>query len=78
MAMPIFSRLIHETVEQRARRGPSEAGNSSADAKKIARNRGMSGHVKRCPVCFDVVAIDELSGEAPVVRSQKNVFNPKM
>ena len=77
--MPIFRRLIHETVEQRAaaRAEPSPR-IPAPTAKKIARNRGTSGHVKRHPVCFDVVSIDELPGEVPVVRSQKNAFNPEM
>jgi len=37
----------------------------------------MERHVKECPARFDVVAIEEFSGQAPVVRLHKNAFNPR-
>jgi len=37
----------------------------------------MERHVKECPARFDVVAIEEFSGQAPVVRLHKNAFDPR-
>lgn len=156
--MPIFSRLIFETVKWRARRGLSGCEESPDDQKEIARQRGVRGetfaywylrrhgyvfvarnyvprgakgeidlvgydgetlafvevrtrtvredqaalpelsvtaekqhlvgrtarrflserHVKECPIRFDVVAIEEAPGSAPVVRLYKNAFSPQM
>ena len=44
----------------------------------MARWLLSEGPVKECPVRFDVVAIEEFSGQAPVVRLHKNAFNPRM
>jgi Holliday junction resolvase-like predicted endonuclease len=46
----------------------------------VGRTRGflMEQHVKECPVRFDVVAVEELPGQAPLVRLHKNAFNPRM
>src|SRR5271165_1597355 len=41
--MPIFSRLIFETVKWRARRGLSGDEQSVGDKKEVARQRGMRG-----------------------------------
>jgi Uncharacterised protein family UPF0102 len=41
--MPIFSRLIFETVKWRARRGLSGGEEFLGDEKEIARRRGMRG-----------------------------------
>jgi hypothetical protein len=38
----------------------------------------MERHVKECLVRFDVVAIEESPGQAPLVRLHKNAFNPRM
>jgi len=35
-------------------------------------------HVKECPVRFDVLAIDNAPGQAPVVRLHKDAFSPQM
>ena len=32
---------------------------------------------ERAPARFDVVAIEEFSGQAPVIRLHKNAFNPR-
>ena len=40
-----------------------------------ARRFLMERHVKECPVRFDVAAIEEFSGQAPVVRLHKNAFD---
>jgi putative endonuclease len=45
---------------------------------RTARRLMMERHVKECPVRFDVVAIEEFSGQAPVVRRHKNAFSPRM
>jgi Holliday junction resolvase-like predicted endonuclease len=45
---------------------------------RTARRFLMVRHVKECPLRFDVVAIEEFSGQSPVVRLHKNVFNPRM
>ena len=45
---------------------------------RTARRFLMERHVKECPVCSVVVAIEEFSGQAPVVRLHKNAFNPRM
>ena len=34
-------------------------------------------HVKKCPVRFDVVAIDNTPGKPPVVRLRKNALGPR-
>jgi hypothetical protein len=34
-------------------------------------------HVKKCPMRFDVVAIEEVPGESPVVRLHKAAFYPQ-
>jgi putative endonuclease len=39
---------------------------------RTARRFLMERHVKECPVRFDVVAIEELPGQAPPVRLHKN------
>jgi putative endonuclease len=44
---------------------------------RTARRFLMERHAKECPVRFDVVAIEEFSGQAPVVRLHKNAFNPR-
>jgi len=41
---------------------------------RTARRFLMERHVKECPVRFDVVAIEELPGQAPPVRPHKNGF----
>jgi putative endonuclease len=41
---------------------------------RTARRFLMERHVKECPVRFDVVAIEEFSGPAPVARLHKNAF----
>jgi Holliday junction resolvase-like predicted endonuclease len=45
---------------------------------RAARRFLMVRQVKECPLRFDVVAIEEFSGQSPVVRLHKNVFNPRM
>lgn len=45
---------------------------------RTARRFLMVRHVKECPLRFDVVAIEEIPGESPVVRLHKNAFNPRM
>ena len=45
---------------------------------RTARRFLMERHVKECPVRFDVVAIEEFSGQAKVVRLHKNAFKPRM
>jgi Holliday junction resolvase-like predicted endonuclease len=45
---------------------------------RTARRFLMVRHVKECPLQFDVVAIEEFSGQSPVVRLHKNAFNPRM
>lgn len=35
-------------------------------------------HLKECPVRFDVLAIDNAPGQAPVVRLHKDAFSPQM
>lgn len=45
---------------------------------RTARRFLMERHVKECPVRFDVVAIEEVRGHAPMVRLHKNAFNPRM
>ena len=35
-------------------------------------------HVRECPMRFDVVAIDNLPGQPPVVRLHKDAFSPQM
>jgi putative endonuclease len=34
-------------------------------------------HVKKCPVRFDVVAIDDMPGKPPIARLHKNALSPK-
>jgi len=38
----------------------------------------LERRVKECPMRFDVVAIEEVAGEAPVVRLHKAAFCPEM
>jgi hypothetical protein len=87
--MAIFSRIIFEAVKWRARRGLNADADSLSDVKQDGRQRGVRGetfgrrflmerHVKDCPVRFDVVAIEEFPGQAPVVRSHKKAFHPRM
>jgi hypothetical protein len=38
----------------------------------------LERHVKECPMCFDMVAIEELSEASPVVRLHKAAFSPQM
>jgi putative endonuclease len=45
---------------------------------RTARRFLSERHVKECPVRFDVVAIEEVPGSAPVVRLHKNAFSPLM
>jgi putative endonuclease len=45
---------------------------------RTARRFPMQRHVKKCPVRFDVVAIEESPGQSPVVRLHQNAFNPRM
>jgi|SRR5579859_207903 len=45
---------------------------------RTARRFLSERHVKECPVRFDVVAIEEVPGSAPVVRLHKNAFCPQM
>jgi putative endonuclease len=45
---------------------------------RTARRFLSERHVKECPVRFDVVAIEEVPGSAPVVRLHKNAFSPQM
>ena len=44
---------------------------------RTARRFLMARHVKECPTRLVVVAIEEFSGQAPVVRLHKNAFNPR-
>jgi len=41
---------------------------------RTARRFLMERHVKECPVRFDVVAIEALPGQAPLVRLHKKRF----
>jgi putative endonuclease len=41
---------------------------------RTARRFLMERHVKECPVRFDVVAIEESPGQAPLVQLHKNGF----
>jgi len=34
-------------------------------------------HVEQCPVCFEVVAIDNHPGQPPIVRLHKDAFSPQ-
>lgn len=43
---------------------------------RTARRFLNERHVKECPLRFDVVAIDEMPGQAPEVRLYKNAFSP--
>lgn len=45
---------------------------------RTARRFVMERHVKQCPVRFDVVAIEEVEGGAPVVRLHKAAFYPQV
>jgi putative endonuclease len=45
---------------------------------RTARRFLIKRQVKECPVRFEVVAIEEFSGNAPVVRLHKNAFNPRI
>jgi len=74
-------------VEERtrtAREDQSGLSGVSATAEKqhlvglTARRFLMARHVEECPVRFAVVAIEEFSGQALVVRPHKNAFNPRM
>jgi putative endonuclease len=44
---------------------------------RTARRFLIERHVKECPVRFDMVAIEEFSGQALVVRLHKNAFHPR-
>jgi putative endonuclease len=44
---------------------------------RTARRFLMERHVKECPVRFDVAAIEEFPGQAPVVRLHRNAFDPR-
>jgi Holliday junction resolvase-like predicted endonuclease len=45
---------------------------------RTARRFLSERHVKECPMRFDVVAIEEVPGESPVVRLHKAAFYPQM
>jgi Holliday junction resolvase-like predicted endonuclease len=45
---------------------------------RTARRFLMERHVKECPLRFDVMAIKKFPGQSPVVRMNKNAFNPRM
>lgn len=45
---------------------------------RTARRFLSERHIKKCPVRFDVVAIDEAEGAAPEVRLHKAAFSPQM
>jgi Holliday junction resolvase-like predicted endonuclease len=45
---------------------------------RTAKRFLMERHVKECPMRFDVVAIEEVSGASPVVRLHKAAFSPQM
>ena len=45
---------------------------------RTARRFLSERRVKECPVRFDVVAIEEMPGGAPMVRLHKNAFSPQM
>jgi Holliday junction resolvase-like predicted endonuclease len=45
---------------------------------RTARRFLMERHVRQCPVPFDMVAIEEVPGQLPVVRLHKNVLCPRM
>jgi putative endonuclease len=45
---------------------------------RTARRFLSERHVKQYPVRFDVVAIEEVAGSAPVVRLYKNAFGPQI
>ena len=44
---------------------------------RTARRFLMERYVKECPVRFDVAAIEEFPGQAPVVRLHRNAFDPR-
>ena len=45
---------------------------------RTAKRFLLERHVKECPMRFDVVAIEEVSGASPVVRLHKAAFSPQM
>jgi len=45
---------------------------------RTARRFVMKRHVKECPMRFDVVAIEEVPGQSPVVRLHNAAFYPPM
>jgi len=45
---------------------------------RTVRRFVMERHVKECPMRFDVVAIEEVAGQSPVVRLHKAAFYPQM
>jgi putative endonuclease len=45
---------------------------------RTARHFLAERHVRECPCRFDVLAIDNSPGQAPVVRLHKDAFSPQM
>ena len=45
---------------------------------QTARRFLAERHIRECPMRFDVVAIDDRAGQAPVVRVHKDAFSPQM
>lgn len=45
---------------------------------RTARRFLVERHVRECPVRFDVVAIEEVPGAAPVVRLHRAAFSPRV
>lgn len=45
---------------------------------QTARRFLAERHIRECPMRFDVVAIDNRAGQAPVVRLHKDAFSPQM
>ncbi len=76
--------MFVEVRTRTARQDQAALPESSVTAEKqhlvgrTARRFLMERHVKECPVRFDIVAIEESPGRAPVVRLHKNAFNPRM
>jgi Holliday junction resolvase-like predicted endonuclease len=64
-------------VDQSALSGVSATAEKQHLVGCTTRRFLMERYVKECPVRFDVVAIEGLSGQAPVVRLYKNAFDPR-
>ena len=64
-------------VDQSLLSGVSATAEKQHLVGRTARRFLMERHVKEWPVRFDAAAIEEFSGQAPVVRLHKNAFNPR-